>query len=60
MKATDFAYLQEQEAHDPQIDEINEEAFGPGREVREAEGEGERPEPGFHSGLGRRTLRPAI
>jgi predicted N-acetyltransferase YhbS len=36
MKATDFAYLQEQEAHDPQIDEINEEAFGPGRYARAA------------------------
>jgi predicted N-acetyltransferase YhbS len=36
MKATDFAYLQEQEAHDPQIDEINEEAFGPGRYSRAA------------------------
>ncbi|MGN6464550.1 MAG: GNAT family N-acetyltransferase [Rhizobiaceae bacterium] len=36
MKATDFAYLPEQEAHDPQIDEINEEAFGPGRYARAA------------------------
>jgi predicted N-acetyltransferase YhbS len=36
MKATDFAYLQEQAAHDPQIDEINEEAFGPGRYTRAA------------------------
>ena len=36
MKATDFAYLQEQAAHDPQIDEINEEAFGPGRYARAA------------------------
>ncbi|MBN9077807.1 MAG: GNAT family N-acetyltransferase [Rhizobiales bacterium 65-79] len=36
MKATDFAYLQEQAAHDPQIEEINEEAFGPGRYARAA------------------------
>jgi predicted N-acetyltransferase YhbS len=36
MKATDFAYLQEQAAHDPQIDEINEDAFGPGRYARAA------------------------
>jgi predicted N-acetyltransferase YhbS len=36
MKVTDFAYLQEQAAHDPQIDEINEEAFGPGRYTRAA------------------------
>jgi predicted N-acetyltransferase YhbS len=36
MKATDFAYLQEQAAHHPQIDEINEEAFGPGRYTRAA------------------------
>ncbi len=36
MKANDFAYLQEQAAHDLQIDEINEEAFGPGRYTRAA------------------------
>lgn len=36
MKANDFAYLLEQAAHDPQIDEINEEAFGPGRYSRAA------------------------
>ncbi len=36
MKLTDFAYLPEQPAHDPQITEINEEAFGPGRYARAA------------------------
>jgi predicted N-acetyltransferase YhbS len=36
MKVTDFAYVPEQSAHDAQIDEINDEAFGPGRYVRAA------------------------
>ncbi len=36
MTADDVAYLPETPAHDPEIEAINEEAFGPGRFVRAA------------------------
>lgn len=36
MNADDVTYLPESSAHDPEIDHINEEAFGPGRFVRAA------------------------
>jgi predicted N-acetyltransferase YhbS len=36
MNAADIIYLPELPAHDPEIDHINEEAFGPGRFVRAA------------------------
>jgi predicted N-acetyltransferase YhbS len=36
MDIADVKYLPEQPAHDPQIDHINEEAFGPGRFARAA------------------------
>lgn len=36
MNVADIAYLPETAAHDPEIDHINEEAFGPGRFARAA------------------------
>jgi predicted N-acetyltransferase YhbS len=36
MNIADVAYLPEQPAHDPEIEHINEEAFGPGRFARAA------------------------
>ena len=36
MNASDVIYLPEDPAHDPEIDHINEEAFGPGRFTRAA------------------------
>jgi predicted N-acetyltransferase YhbS len=36
MNAADVTYLPEHPAHDPEIDHINEEAFGPGRFARAA------------------------
>ena len=36
MNAADVIYLPELPANDPEIDHINEEAFGPGRFVRAA------------------------
>src|SRR5262245_29074627 len=36
MNAADVIYLPEDPAHDPEIDHINEEAFGPGRFTRAA------------------------
>lgn len=36
MNAADVTYLPESSAHDPEIEHINEEAFGPGRFVRAA------------------------
>lgn len=36
MSVTDVVYLPEEPAHDPAIEEINEEAFGPGRFTRAA------------------------
>ncbi|MEX0955953.1 MAG: N-acetyltransferase [Rhizobiaceae bacterium] len=36
MSITDVVYLPEEPAHDPAIEEINEEAFGPGRFTRAA------------------------